>query len=61
MYTPSISPNINILEIRMAAAVHAQCMALDGSRIQKKLLVKLIDQSEKISASDKNSKINVLV
>jgi hypothetical protein len=61
MYAPSISPNLNILEIRMVAAVQAQCMALDGTRIQKNLLIKLIDQSEKISASDKNTKINVLV
>lgn len=60
MISPSITPNLNILEVRMEAAIRVQRMALDGAREQGVLLTKLIDQSVKISTTGSPSTINLL-
>lgn len=60
MNSPSITPNLNILDVRMEAAVRVQRMALDGAREQGVLLTKLIDQSAKIASTAKPATVNLL-
>lgn len=60
MNSPSITPNLNILSVRMEAAIRVQRMALDGVREQSALLTKLIDQSVKISTTGNPTTIDIL-